>query len=191
MTTGTAGGPGAAAGLREAARELSSALASRGFALACAESCTGGLIASAITDLPGASRAFWGSIVAYSNGCKERILGVDPRTIGEKGAVSRECAREMARGALKASGADIALAVTGIAGPDGGSPDTPVGTVWFAWTATGDAGCEELLLFPGDREAIRTAAAIRALRGAAALARSLPVAFRSGSGGVLRQADVP
>ena len=149
-----------------AARELLRLLAARGMTLACAESCTGGLVAAALTDIPGASRVFWGSVVSYANAAKERLLGVDPKTIAERGAVSRECAREMAAGALEASGADLAVAVTGIAGPEGGSPGKPVGTVWLAWAASGGDSREEKRSFEGDRAAIRAAAAARALAGA-------------------------
>ncbi|MDP3177115.1 MAG: nicotinamide-nucleotide amidohydrolase family protein [Spirochaetaceae bacterium] len=149
-----------------AARELLRLLAARSMTLACAESCTGGLVSAALTDIPGASRVLWGSVVSYANACKERMLGVDPNTIAERGAVSRECAREMAAGVLKASGADLAVAVTGIAGPEGGSPDKPVGTVWFAWAASDGAAREEISVFAGDRAAIRAAAAARALEGA-------------------------
>jgi nicotinamide-nucleotide amidase len=100
--------------------------------LALAESCTGGLIANRITNIPGASEIFFGGVVAYSNGVKEKFLGVRAATLKKHGAVSEAVAREMAEGAQKKFGADFAIAVTGIAGPTGGTKDKPVGTVFIA-----------------------------------------------------------
>ena len=100
--------------------------------LALAESCTGGFIANGITNIPGASKVFLGGIVAYSNGVKEKFLGVRPETLKKHGAVSEFVAREMAEGARKKFGADFAIAVTGIAGPAGGTKDKPVGTVFIS-----------------------------------------------------------
>lgn len=156
-----------------AARALFGALTERGLKIACAESCTGGLVTAALTDIPGSSTALWGGVAAYSNECKARLLGVPEETIGRHGAVSREVARAMAEGLLEASGgvggADLSLAITGIAGPDGGSAEKPVGLVWFAWRARDGAAFEESAIFPGDRKAVREAAAERAMAGAAAL----------------------
>jgi nicotinamide-nucleotide amidase len=165
-----------AAALEAAAAELLALLAARGLRIACAESCTGGLVTASITAIPGSSAALWGGIVSYSNECKEALLGVRPETLSAFGAVSREVAIEMALGTLAASsiaggGADISLAITGIAGPDGGSAEKPVGTVWFAWRRRDGSGSEARALFPGNRKAVREAAALRALEGAAALAR--------------------
>jgi len=134
--------------------------------LACAESCTGGLVTAALTDIPGSSRVLWGGVAAYSNACKVRLLGVDARLLEERGAVSREVAGAMAELLLAVSGADIALAVTGIAGPDGGTREKPVGTVWFAWRTTAGSGAEAHELFAGDRDAVRLASALRAIEGA-------------------------
>lgn len=106
-------------------------LQQRGLMVATAESCTGGLVAGAITDLNGASEVLDRGFVTYTNDAKVEMLGVDPQTITQHGAVSEECAREMADGALRNSHADIAVSITGIAGPGGGSPDKPVGLVWF------------------------------------------------------------
>jgi nicotinamide-nucleotide amidase len=158
------------ASLAEAALALYRALLGHGLRIACAESCTGGLVTAAITDIPGSSAVLWGGVAAYSNECKVALLGVAAGAIAEFGAVSREVAAAMAEGALAASGADIALAVTGIAGPDGGSADKPVGLVWFAWRDKSGSGREESAIFPGDRAAVRVAAAEFALRGAAELA---------------------
>jgi nicotinamide-nucleotide amidase len=151
----------------EAAQALIDLLASRVLHLACAESCTGGIIAGLITEIPGASDVLWGGVVAYSNECKERLLGVSPETLARFGAVSRETARSMAEGMLAASNAELSLAVTGIAGPGGGSVEKPVGLVWFAW-ASSDGRCFETSeRFAGDRREVRIKAAKRALTGAA------------------------
>jgi nicotinamide-nucleotide amidase len=168
---GELGSPGGRAA--DAAIALFRALAGRGLSLACAESCTGGLVAASLTDIPGASSVLWGGVVAYSNDCKSRLLGVPSGTIAEFGAVSREVAAAMAAGALAASGggADLALAITGIAGPEGGSAAKPVGLVWLAFRGAGGEAFEESFVFPGDRQAIREAAAAAAMLRAAALAR--------------------
>lgn len=137
-------------------------------AVATAESCTGGWVAKSITDIPGSSAVFGYGIVSYSNGAKESILGVRNATIGEHGAVSESVVHEMAEGALRLSGADIAVAVSGIAGPDGGTEEKPVGTVWFAWAvrdgsnALVDTSCE---YFSGDRELVRELTVAHALQG--------------------------
>jgi nicotinamide-nucleotide amidase len=157
-----------------AAEELLRECLARGLTIACAESCTGGLVTAEITEIPGSSEALWGGIVAYSNDSKARLLGVAPAAIAEHGAVSREVAREMAAGALKASGADISLAITGIAGPGGGTEEKPVGLVWFAWRAADGRSSEACERFEGSRAAVRKAAAERAMRGAMALAARTP-----------------
>lgn len=143
-------------------------LAAAGKAVATAESCTGGWIAKAITDVPGSSAVFGYGIVSYANGAKESILGVRNQTLVDHGSVSEPVVREMAEGALHLSGADIAVAVSGIAGPDGGTPEKPVGTVWFAW-AVREGGKEHIAAirkqFSGDRELIRELAVAHALQG--------------------------
>jgi nicotinamide-nucleotide amidase len=162
--------------LEDAAAALFRALSDRGLRIACAESCTGGMVTAALTDLPGSSAVLWGGITAYSNECKSRLLGVRPGAIAEFGAVSREVARAMAEGALAAggpAGADLALAITGIAGPDGGSEGKPVGLVWFAFTLRGGTAIEESAVYGGDRRAVRAAAAAHAMARAAALATSI------------------
>lgn len=133
-----------------------------------AESCTGGWIAKSITDVAGSSAVFAYGVVSYSNGAKESILGVKNQTLEEHGAVSEPVVEEMAEGVLHLSGADIAVAVSGIAGPDGGTEDKPVGTVWFAWAvrdgadALVDTHCEQ---FTGDRDLVRELTVAHALQG--------------------------
>ena len=145
-----------------------SELSAAGKAVATAESCSGGWIAKAITDIPGSSAAFGYGIVSYANGAKESILGVQNQTLVENGSVSEPVVREMAEGALHLSGADVAVAVSGVAGPDGGTKEKPVGTVWFAWAVREsgreriDTSCEH---FDGDRELIRELTVAHALQG--------------------------
>lgn len=136
--------------------------------LVTAESCTGGWVAKACTDRPGSSQWFRGGVVAYTNDLKVALLGVQPRTLAVHGAVSEATVREMATGALERLGGDIAVAVSGIAGPDGGTPDKPVGTVWFAWaerTPSGRAVRAARHHFAGDREQVRCQAVAVAIRG--------------------------
>ena len=134
--------------------------------LVTAESCTGGWIGKVLTDVAGSSGWYLGGVVAYSNGLKQALLGVHSSTLAAHGAVSEACAREMAIGALETLGGHIAIAVTGIAGPDGGQPGKPVGTVWFGWAwRTGDEIETRVALetFAGDRDAVRRQAVQRAL----------------------------
>ena len=126
----------------------------KGVNVACAESCTGGLVGGALTEIAGSSDVFNGSAVTYSNDAKREILGVKSETLRDFGAVSSECAREMAEGALRVYGADYAVSVTGIAGPDGGSRGKPVGTVWFG--VAGREGVRSVMRhLPGKREEVR------------------------------------
>ncbi len=138
---------------------LAEALRGRGWRLATAESCTGGLVAAACTAVSGSSDWFERGFVTYSNEAKCEMLGVDPALITAHGAVSEEVARAMAAGALARSPAQLAVAVTGIAGPTGAVPGKPVGTVWLAWGAESDVGGlrAERLQLPGDRAAVRHA----------------------------------
>lgn len=140
-------------------------LKAHGRMLATAESCTGGWIAKLCTDLAGSSAWFERGLVSYSNQAKQEMLGVGVSELYRFGAVSEEVAAAMASGALRFSRADCALAVTGIAGPDGGTPDKPVGTVCFGWAMTGDIVETERHRFSGDREAVRRATVGVALRG--------------------------
>jgi nicotinamide-nucleotide amidase len=144
--------------LAELAAHVGQELLSAGRRMVTAESCTGGLIAKTLTDIPGSSHWFECGYVSYSNAAKMRDLGVAARTLAQHGAVSEATAREMAAGALRVSGVDVAIAVTGIAGPDGAMPGKPVGTVWFACALRGLSGVElaaKLAHFAGDRAAVR------------------------------------
>ena len=132
--------------------------------LVSAESCTGGWVAQAITSIAGSSAWFERGFVTYSNAAKRELLGVKATTLRKYGAVSEQTAREMARGALARSKGNLALAVTGIAGPGGGSPDKPVGTVCFAWIHRTKLR-SETRRFSGDRESVRRKSVIRALEG--------------------------
>jgi nicotinamide-nucleotide amidase len=150
------------------ATSLVEELCTAGKVVCTAESCTGGWIAKALTDVPGSSAVFGYGIVSYSNAAKESTLGVHNLTLEEHGAVSQEVVREMAEGILAISGADIAVAVSGVAGPEGGTDDKPVGTVWFAWTARdpADAGTTtELKHFEGDRDSVRKLTVVHARAG--------------------------
>ena len=138
--------------------------------LATAESCTGGWIAKMVTDIPGSSAWFDCGIAAYSYEAKQALLGVRPETLTAHGAVSRETVMEMVSGALITSGASIAVAVTGIAGPTGGLPGKPIGTVWIAWKRRGGYPDARVFHFDGDRVAVRRQTVDAALRGRRALA---------------------
>jgi len=148
--------------LKRTERLIGEYLKGRGLTLALAESCTGGLLSSAVTDVPGSSGYFLGSVVAYSNEVKESALGVKAATIRKHGAVSRETAVEMARGVRKALGADISAAITGIAGPGGGSPEKPVGLVYIA-VSKGRSSEARRFVFKGGRKSIKKQSARAAL----------------------------
>lgn len=146
-------------------REAGNWLARHGWKLATAESCTGGWIAEVVTATAGSSSWFDCGFVTYSNEAKQDLLGVSPATLAVWGAVSEETAREMAAGCLERSRADVALAVSGIAGPSGGSATKPVGLVCFGWARRGFPPIAETRRFDGDREEIRHQAVVFALRG--------------------------
>lgn len=154
------GSPRIRRGERHPADALGEALLRKGTTLVTAESCTGGLLGKYMTDLPGSSRVFWGGWVAYSYEAKSRLLGVQAGLLEAHGAVSREAVAAMARGALERSGAGISLAVSGIAGPDGATPDKPVGTVWMACRLRGGAEAAHLFWFSGGRDAVRRKTAV-------------------------------
>jgi nicotinamide-nucleotide amidase len=150
--------------IRALAARLGELALARGVTLATAESCTGGLVAGAITDIAGSSEWFDRGFVTYSNRAKIEELGIDPAIIASQGAVSEQTASAMAQGAKSVSGAQWAVAVTGIAGPAGGSPAKPVGTVWFSWA--GPEGATTLhRRLEGDRAAVRGASVAIALQG--------------------------
>ena len=153
--------------------DLAAALLARGWMLATAESCTGGLIAGACTDLAGSSNWLERGFVSYSNAAKTELLGVDAALIARYGAVSEPVARAMAQGALQHSKAQCALAVTGVAGPGGGSADKPVGTVWFAW-ATPQGVRSEIQRFDGDRAQVRSATVQHSLEVLLSLVQAAP-----------------
>jgi nicotinamide-nucleotide amidase len=149
--------------LKGLAQRLAENLLRGGRMLAVAESCTGGWLAKSLTDVAGSSAWFERGFVTYSNAAKREMLGVSAGTLAEHGAVSEAVVREMAQGVLAHSHADVAVAISGIAGPGGGTPDKPVGTVCFAWAAR--AGLEEVVTcrFEGDRDAVRRHAVQHAL----------------------------
>ena len=151
--------------LREQAQALGERLRAAHDALVTAESCTGGWIAKCLTDIAGSSDWFDSGMVVYSYEAKQALLGVRPQTLEQHGAVSRETVIEMVSGALVNSGASVAVAVTGIAGPGGGSADKPVGTVWVAWKRRGGYARAEMFQFAGDREAVRRQTVAAALKG--------------------------
>ncbi|MFA5684177.1 MAG: CinA family protein [Lysobacteraceae bacterium] len=153
------------AALLAQAEALGQALKARHLMLVTAESCTGGWIAKTVSDVPGCSDWFDCGMVAYSYEAKQALLGVHAETLMEHGAVSQETCIEMVSGALINSGASIAVAVTGIAGPGGGTPDKPVGTVWIGWKRRGGYPHAELFRFDGDRDAVRRQTVAKALDG--------------------------
>lgn len=151
--------------LRDHAEALGTRFRNARHTLVTAESCTGGWIAKTVTDIAGSSDWFDCGMVAYSYEAKQAMLGVRPETLESHGAVSRETVIEMVSGALVHAGASIAVAVTGIAGPGGGSPDKPVGTVWIGWKRRGGYAHAQLFHFDGDRDAVRRQTVAASLRG--------------------------
>lgn len=147
-------------GEKRPAEILAGALASSATSFVTAESCTGGLLGKYMTDIPGSSQVFWGGWVVYSNEAKGRLLGVDARLLETHGAVSREAVTAMARGALERSAAGLSAAVSGIAGPDGGTADKPVGTVWIACCLRGGEPAALHFSFSGSRDSVRRRAAV-------------------------------
>ena len=144
------------------AQRLVETLVERKLTCATAESCTGGGVGYAITGVPGSSAAFMGGVVSYDNSVKRGVLGVPEEVLSTAGAVSQECARAMAEGARRMMNADLAVSVTGIAGPGGGSAEKPVGLVWFGLASKSGVTTGKMI-FPGGREAVRTAAIEHAL----------------------------
>jgi nicotinamide-nucleotide amidase len=144
--------------------ELAEELRCRGFTCATAESCTGGLIGAMLTAFPGSSDWYVGGVISYANSVKIGLLGVREADIETQGAVSEPVVRSMAQGACRATGADIACAVSGVAGPGGGTPEKPVGTVWIGWSLHGDTRARKFH-FSGDRDEVRAQTVTEAVRG--------------------------
>ena len=151
--------------LESNARRLGEILRAQGRRMVTAESCTGGWIAETLTAIPGSSEWFDRGYVTYSNRAKTAVLGVAERTLQTHGAVSAETVVEMAVGALAAASVEVAVAVTGIAGPDGGTAQKPVGTVWFGWCLPGREPVTRAMLFAGDRRSVRAQTVAVALEG--------------------------
>ena len=149
------------------AEELVKILTEKKMTCATAESCTGGGVGYAITGVSGSSAVFWGGVISYDNSVKRDVLGVPEEVLATKGAVSSECAAAMAEGARRLLKTDLAVSLTGIAGPGGGTAEKPVGLVWFGLASGGSRSratvITEKKVFPGDREAVRTAAIEHAL----------------------------
>ena len=150
--------------VQETVTRLGAALCARGWTLATAESCTGGLTGHVLTNMAGSSDWYAGGVVSYSNHVKEHLLGVDRTIFEDKGAVSRDCVLAMVRGVCRITGAGVGVALSGIAGPGGGSPEKPVGTVWIAWQVQGH-GVAECMHFTGSREEIKEQSVAAALTG--------------------------
>ena len=147
------------------AYQLGEALLEKGWMLACAESCTGGGIAAALTEIAGSSQWFDRGFVTYSNQAKQDMLGVASETLNRHGAVSKQTVREMVTGALSCSDAQVSVAVSGIAGPGGGTAEKPVGTVCLAWQVTGEEPMVRTEHFSGDRASVREQTVLSALQG--------------------------
>ena len=151
--------------MRELAEKLGAKIKAAKAMLVTAESCTGGWVAQAVTSVSGSSDWFERGYVTYSNDAKRELLQVQEKTLSTHGAVSEETAREMALGALERSHGTVSVAITGVAGPTGGSAAKPVGTVCFAWARKGGAVKSETRRFSGDRESVRRQSVVRALEG--------------------------
>lgn len=151
--------------IEDLVRRVAASLAACSARIAVAESCTGGWITKCLTDMPGSSAWFGYGFVTYSDASKVELLGVSPDSIAAHGAVSEEVAEQMATGARLVSAAEVVVAVTGVAGPDGGSEGKPVGTVWLAWAGPGVQLRSRLFHFTGDRESIRRQSVAAALEG--------------------------
>jgi nicotinamide-nucleotide amidase len=151
--------------MQSLAQKLGERLKAAKALLVTAESCTGGWVAQVVTSVAGSSEWFERGFVTYSNAAKQELLGVRAETLRQHGAVSEETAREMAAGALARSRGTVAVSITGVAGPGGGSPDKPVGTVCFAWADSRGPVASQSMQFAGDREAVRRQSVIHALEG--------------------------
>ena len=156
--------------IEELAQKLGQTLLAKGWQVATAESCTGGWVAEAITSVAGSSAWFGYGYVSYANEAKQQMLGVKAETLAQNGAVSEPVVTEMAEGARRNADAKLSVAISGIAGPGGGSPEKPVGTVWLAWSQEGQPTQAQVFHFSGDRFAIRQQAVMTALSGLMRLA---------------------
>ena len=143
---------------------LAQALKERGLVCATAESCTGGLIGAALTSVSGSSEWYVGGVISYANSVKTGLLGVNEAALEAHGAVSEPVVRGMALGACRVTSADVACAVSGVAGPGGGTPEKPVGTVWIGWSKHGETRAEKFHVH-GDRDSVRTQTVTEAIRG--------------------------
>lgn len=150
--------------LEQAGVRLGKLLQEQGRTIATAESCTGGWVAKVLTDRAGSSAYVMAGLVTYSNGAKHALLGVSADTLEQHGAVSEPVVRQMVAGAVQAAGVDVAVAISGVAGPGGGSPDKPVGTVWFAWGSGLDQTEAVVKHFDGDRDEVRRQSVLFALQ---------------------------
>ncbi|WP_323751116.1 nicotinamide-nucleotide amidohydrolase family protein [Marinobacter sp.] len=159
--------------LEQAGDQLATLLKQQGRTIATAESCTGGWVAKVLTDSAGSSAYLMAGLVTYSNEAKRTILGVEASALEEYGAVSEAVVRQMVEGAIKAVGVDVAVAISGIAGPGGGSEDKPVGTVWFAWGMGGERTEASVQRFGGDRDQVRRQAVLYVLQGVTEFLRKL------------------
>lgn len=151
--------------LEKAGATLGDLLMQHDSTIATAESCTGGWVAKVLTDRAGSSAYVQGGLVTYSNAAKHELLGVPEQTLEAFGAVSEPVVRDMVAGTLAVTGVDVAVAISGVAGPGGGSDEKPVGTVWFAWGSSRDTTEARLERFEGDRDAVRRQAVLYALQG--------------------------
>jgi nicotinamide-nucleotide amidase len=161
--------------MRDLAAEVAQALIQRNARMATAESCTGGWVAQLLTQIPGSSNWFDSGYVTYSNAAKKRMLGVKEETLQSKGAVSESVVVQMAEGARHNAEVDITVAISGVAGPDGGTDQKPVGTVWFAWAIRNQPTVTCLSFFSGDRQSIREQAVEQALQGVLAYLPNLVI----------------
>ncbi|BCS88596.1 CinA family protein [Pseudodesulfovibrio sediminis] len=156
--------------ISRAVAELGECLSVEENMLATAESCTGGLLSSILTDCPGSSQWYAGSVVAYAYEVKSKLLGVDPMVLEKHGAVSEPVVKAMAEGVIKAIGANVSVAISGIAGPGGGTPEKPVGTVWMAWTWPGGTRAKSYS-FEGTRQEIKEQSVMAAINGLLSVVR--------------------
>ena len=159
--------------LAKAGDALAAALERRRMTIATAESCTGGWVAKVLTDRAGSSAYVMAGLVTYSNEAKQAILGVEEKVLAEHGAVSEPVVRQMVAGAVRATGVDVAVAISGVAGPGGGSVEKPVGTVWFAWGTGPDNTQTRVQHFDGDREQVRRQSVLYVLQGVTEFLKTL------------------